>query len=263
MGILNVTPDSFFDGGKFIDSAAAVAHGMKLVEDGAYIIDIGGESTRPGSASVDADEEISRVIPVIKGIRERSDVTISIDTRKAVVAEAAIDAGAEIVNDVSALRYDPDMAELVAKRGAGVVLMHALGDPSVMQDDPRYESVVDDINTFFAERLHYSTMKGIDASNIYIDPGIGFGKTLEHNLEILRRLDEFKCHGVTLLVGPSNKSFIGLILDEPVGRRIEGTIAASVLAVANGADILRVHDVAGIAKAIKVAEAIINRKDPT
>lgn len=262
MGIINVTPDSFFDGGKFLDPSAAVEQGLKLAGDGAHIIDIGGESTRPGSAGVDAEEEISRVIPVIKGIREKSDITISIDTRKAVVADAAIDAGAAIVNDVSALRYDPDMAELVAGRGVGVILMHALGDPSTMQDDPRYDNVIDDINTFFAERLHYSTLKGIDASNIYIDPGIGFGKTLDHNLEILRRLDEFKCHGVMLLVGPSNKSFIGLALDEPVGQRVEGTIAACVLAVTKGADILRVHDVAAIAKAVKVAEAIMNRKDP-
>lgn len=258
MGILNVTPDSFFDGGRFLDASAAIEHGLKLIEEGADIIDIGGESTRPGSKGVDVAEEIARTVPVIDAIKQAADITISIDTRKKAVAEAAIKAGAEIVNDVSALRFDEEMADFVAEKNVGLVLMHALGDPTAMQNDPRYENVVDDINSFFAERLNFSTSKGIDASNIYIDPGIGFGKTLEHNLEILRRLDEFKVHGVPLTVGPSNKSFIGLVLGEPVDRRLEGTIAACVLAVAKGVDMLRVHDVAEVRKAVKLAEAIID-----
>jgi dihydropteroate synthase len=260
MGILNVTPDSFYDGGRFIDPSAAIEKGLRLAAEGADIIDVGGESTRPGSGGIDAGEEISRVIPVIEGLKTAVDIHLSIDTRKSRVAEAAIDAGASIVNDISALRFDPKMADLVARRGVELILMHSLGDPETMQIDPQYENVVDDINSFFAERLEYSTSRGIDASKIWIDPGIGFGKTLEHNLEILRRLDEFKTHGVRLLVGPSNKSFIGLVLDQPVDKRLEGTIAACVVAIAKGADMLRVHDVGAVKKAVKLAEAILRGK---
>ena len=257
MGILNVTPDSFYDGGRFLDTNAAIEHGLRLACDGAGIIDVGGESTRPGSKGIEVDEEIARVVPVLQALSKQLDITLSIDTRKAEVAKAALEAGASIVNDVSALRFDPEMVNVVAAYKAGLVLMHSLGDPATMQVDPQYKDVIAEIDLFFAERLEYSTLKGINVSKIMLDPGIGFGKKLAHNLAILRRLGDFKRHGVSILVGPSNKSFIGLVLDAPVDQRLEGTIAASVLAVANGADMLRVHDVAPVAKAVKMAEAII------
>jgi len=262
IGILNVTPDSFYDGGKFIDANSAIEHGLLLAREGADIIDIGGESTRPGSKGVEADEEIARVVPVIEALAKQISIPLSIDTRKAKVARAALEAGASIVNDVSALRFDPEMVNVVASYNAGLVLMHSLGDPATMQVDPHYDDVVAEINSFFAERLEFSTSRGINESKITLDPGIGFGKKLAHNLTILRRLGDFKRHGVPVLVGPSNKSFIGLVLDAPVHKRLEGTIAACVLAVAKGADMLRVHDVASVGRAVQVAEAIIGNMMP-
>jgi dihydropteroate synthase len=260
MGILNVTPDSFHDGGRYLDPEAAIERGLQLVIDGADIIDIGGESTRPGSHGVDAATELARVVPVIRGLREKTSIPISIDTRKSAVAKAALDAGADIVNDISGLRDDTAMAGLVAGRSDEVVIMHTLGDPSTMQDNPVYDDVVDDINSFFRERLDYSTSKGIDASNIVLDPGIGFGKTLEHNLEIIRRFDEFAVHGVRTLIGPSNKSFIRRVLNEPEDARLEGTIAACIMAVVKGADMVRVHDVAPVRRALRLTEAILDGK---
>ncbi len=260
MGILNVTPDSFHDGGRYLDPEAAIERGLQLVIDGADIIDIGGESTRPGSHGVDAATELARVVPVILGLREKTSIPISIDTRKSAVAEAALDAGVDIVNDISGLRDDPAMAGLVAGRRVEVIIMHALGDPSTMQDNPVYDDVVADINSFFAQRLDYSTSKGIDASNIVLDPGIGFGKTLEHNLEIIRRFDEFSVHGARTIIGPSNKSFIRRVLDETEDIRLEGTIAACIMAVVKGADMVRVHDVAPVRRALRLTEAILDGK---
>jgi dihydropteroate synthase len=255
MGVVNVTPDSFSDGGLYLDSTAAVAHGEELVGDGADVLDIGGESTRPGAAEVDAAEELRRVGPVVAGLAEAT--TISIDTSKLTVAEAALDAGASIVNDVTALRRDPEMAALCADRGAGVVLMHMPGSPRTMQDNPTYEDVVDDVKAFLAERVEAAVAAGVAEERIWLDPGIGFGKTVEHNLELLRRLAELRELGRPLVIGTSRKSFIGRIDGSAVDERLGGSIASSVLAAAEGADVLRVHDVAETAQAMRVAEAIL------
>ncbi|HEX5374786.1 MAG TPA: dihydropteroate synthase, partial [Solirubrobacterales bacterium] len=255
MGIVNVTPDSFSDGGRYLDAGAAIAHGEELVRDGADVLDVGGESTRPGAEPVDAGEELRRVLPVVEGLA--SGATVSIDTSKAAVAAAAIDVGASIVNDVTALQGDPEMASLCAERGVGVVLMHMPGSPRTMQDDPRYEDVVDDVKAFLAERLEFAVSQGVDEERIWLDPGIGFGKTLEHNLELLRRLGELRGLGRPLVIGTSRKSFIGGIDGSGVEDRLGGTIASSVLAAAEGADVLRVHDVAEMGQAVRVAEAVL------
>ncbi len=259
MGVVNVTPDSFSDGGQFLDAERAIAHGAELAAQGAEILDVGGESTRPGAAEVDAVEELRRVVPVVRGLAGSLDpgaVSISIDTSKRAVAEAALDAGATIVNDVTALRADPEIAGLVADRAAGLVLMHMLGDPRTMQVDPVYEDVVTDVRNFLAERAELAIAAGVAKERIWLDPGIGFGKTLEHNLELLRRLGEIAELGMQVVVGASRKSFIAKIDGSAVGERLGGTIAASVLAAANGADVLRVHDVAEMAQALLVAGAI-------
>lgn len=255
MGVVNVTPDSFSDGGLYLDAGAAVAHSVELVRDGAEILDVGGESTRPGAAEVDEAEELRRTVPVVSELTGTA--TVSIDTSKAAVAEAAIDAGASIVNDVTALQGDPEMAALCAERGVGVVLMHMPGNPRTMQDDPRYDDVVDEVRAFLVERVEAAVAAGVEEERIWLDPGIGFGKTLEHNLELLRRLGELRELGRPLVIGTSRKSFIGRIDGSAVDRRIGGTIASSVLAAAEGADVLRVHDVAEIAQAMRVAEAIL------
>ncbi|HXS33762.1 MAG TPA: dihydropteroate synthase [Solirubrobacterales bacterium] len=255
MGVVNVTPDSFSDGGLYLDSDAAIAHGEKLVGDGAHVLDVGGESTRPGAREVDEAEELRRVEPVVAALAGAA--TVSIDTSKAAVAEAALDAGASIVNDVTALRRDPEMAALCAERGAGVVLMHMPGNPRTMQDDPRYDDVVDDIRAFLAERIEAAVAAGIAEERIWLDPGIGFGKTVEHNLELLRRLAELRDLGRPLVIGTSRKSFIGKIDGSAVDERLGGSIASSVLAAAEGADVLRVHDVAETAQAMRVAEAVL------
>lgn len=258
MGVVNVTPDSFSDGGRYLDADAAVAHGEELVRDGADILDVGGESTRPGAEAVGVEEELARVGPVVKGLAGVA--TVSIDTSKAAVAEAALEAGAAIVNDVTALRGDPEMAGLCAERGAGLVLMHMQGDPRTMQENPVYEDVVEEVKAFLAERLEVAMAAGVDEGRVWLDPGIGFGKTLEHNLELLRRLGELRDLGRPLVVGTSRKAFIGRVDGSEVDDRLGGTIASSVLAFAEGADVVRVHDVAEAAQALKVAAAILNRQ---
>jgi len=255
MGVVNVTPDSFSDGGLFLDPDMAIGHGRELVEQGAEILDVGGESTRPGAAEVSAEEETARVVPVVAGLAGTA--TVSIDTSKAAVAAAALDAGASIVNDVTALRGDPEIGALCAERDAGLVLMHMQGDPRTMQADPHYDDVVDDVKAFLAERLDVAVAAGVAEERVWLDPGIGFGKTLEHNLELLRRLGELRDLGRPLVVGTSRKSFIGKVDGSGVDERLGGTIASSVLALAEGADVLRVHDVAEIDQAARVATAIL------
>jgi dihydropteroate synthase len=256
MGVVNVTPDSFSDGGLYLDPQAAIAHGHELAEAGAEILDVGGESTRPGAEPVAAEEELRRVVPVIRGLRE-GDCEISVDTSKAAVAAAALDAGATIVNDVTALRGDPEMARLCAERGATVVLMHMLGEPRTMQRDPRYDDVVAEVKAFLAERLAAAFAAGIAEERVWLDPGIGFGKTAAHNMELLRRLGELRELGRPLVVGTSRKSFIGKVDGSGADERLGGTIASSVLAAAEGAEVLRVHDVAEVGQALAVAAAIL------
>jgi dihydropteroate synthase len=256
MGVVNVTPDSFSDGGLYFDAEAAIAHGEELARAGAAILDVGGESTRPGAEEVALDEELRRVVPVIEGLAG-SDAQISVDTSKAAVAGAALDAGATIVNDVTALRGDAEMATLCAERGATVVLMHMLGSPPTMQENPVYGDVVEEVKAFLAERAKAAIAAGIEEQRIWLDPGIGFGKTAEHNMELLRRLSELRDLGRPLLVGTSRKGFIGKVDGSAASERLGGTIASSVLAAAEGADVLRVHDVAEVGQALAVATAIL------
>ncbi len=255
MGILNVTPDSFSDGGKFNRVDSAVRHAEEMVEEGADIIDIGGESTRPGAQPVSAEEEIERVIPVIREVKKRLNTIISIDTYKAEVAKAAIEEGADIINDVSAAR-SREMEELILTRKLPVILMHMKGRPRDMQKDPRYDDVVDEIYTFLKERVDFFADNGLPREQMAIDPGIGFGKTLNHNLTILNHLDSFSTIGTPILIGPSRKSFIGMILDLPVEERLEGTISSVVWSYLKGACIFRVHDVKANKRALDVARAI-------
>ena len=257
MGILNVTPDSFSDGGRFFDAEDAMKQGIALAEDGADIIDVGGESTRPGAEPVDPGEEISRVVPVIEALRERIETPISIDTTKAEVAAAALTAGADIVNDVSAGRFDSQMLGLAAGRGVPVVLMHMLGEPRTMQAAPAYEDVTEEVAAFLRARAQAAREAGIASEKIVIDPGFGFGKTREHNLELLRNLRRFTELGYPLLAGTSRKSFIGATLDLPVGERLEGTAATVALAVAAGASIVRVHDVGPMRRVASMVEAVL------
>lgn len=256
MGVVNVTPDSFSDGGLYLDPEVAIRHGEGLARAGAEILDVGGESTRPGAEEVDVEEELRRVVPVIEGLRG-IEAQISVDTSKASVAAAALDAGAEIVNDVTALRGDPEMAGLCANCEATVVLMHMLGTPRTMQRDPVYEDVVEDVKAFLAERVEVAVAAGIAEERIWLDPGIGFGKTAEHNLELLRRLAELRELGRPLVIGTSRKSFIGRVDGSDAGERLGGTIASSVLAAAEGAEVLRVHDVAEVRQAMAVTTAIL------
>jgi dihydropteroate synthase len=255
MGIVNVTPDSFSDGGEFLSPDAAVAHGRELLSAGADIVDVGGESTRPGAAEVSAEEEMERVLPVVAALAADG-ATVSIDTSKAAVADAALAAGATIVNDVTALA-DPAMAPLCAERGPGVILMHMKGTPRTMQDDPVYDEVVSDVREFLAERLRFAMDAGIAEDRIWVDPGIGFGKTVDHNLELIARLGELHDLGRPIVVGASRKTFIGKITGRDVGDRLGGSIASNVLAVAHGADVLRVHDVPETIEALRVAEPIL------
>jgi dihydropteroate synthase len=259
MGIVNVTPDSFSGDGLGADVGAAVERGLRMVEEGADILDIGGESTRPGSEAVSVDEELRRVIPVIEGIARRSSAPISIDTYKARVAREALAAGACIVNDITGLRSDAKMPEVARQAGAAVIVMHMQGTPRTMQDNPHYDDVIGEISAFLKQQADAALAAGIARDQIVVDPGIGFGKNLEHNLEILRRLAGFKALGYPVLVGPSRKRFIGTILDLPVDQRLEGTAAAVALAIANGADIVRVHDVAQMVRVARVADAIARR----
>jgi dihydropteroate synthase len=256
MGVVNVTPDSFSDGGLYLDPEAAIARGVELAAAGAAILDVGGESTRPGAEEVPQEEELRRVEPVVAGLAG-GEAAISIDTSKSAVAAAALGAGAEIVNDVTAFRGDPEMAALCADRGATVVLMHMLGSPRTMQDEPRYDDVVEDVKAFLAARVEAAIAAGVEEERIWLDPGIGFGKTAEHNLGLLRRLSELRELGRPLVVGASRKSFIGKVDGSDAGERLGGTIASSVLAAAEGAEVLRVHDVAEVGQAMAVAGAIL------
>ena len=260
MGVVNVTPDSFSDGGLYLDPKAATQHGLSLAGEGASILDVGGESTRPGADPVAAETELERVLPVIEGLNAaRVGASISIDTSKASVAEAALQAGASLVNDVTAFRGDPAMASLVASSGASCCLMHMLGEPRTMQRDPRYEDVVSEVKEFLEERVAFAVGEGVPEEKIMLDPGIGFGKTGEHNLELLRRLEEIVAIGRPVVVGTSRKSFLGKITGREVDQRVPGTIATNVIAYLNGARIFRVHDVAPVADALKVAAATFSR----
>jgi dihydropteroate synthase len=256
MGIVNVTPDSFSDGGQFLDPGRAVDHGRELIDEGADVLDIGGESTRPGARAVSEQEELARVRPVIEGLAGQG-TPISIDTSKLAVAEAALHSGASMVNDVTALRAEPRIAAMCADRGAELVLMHMRGTPRTMQENPRYDDVVDDVKAFLGERIEFARGEGVPEERIWIDPGIGFGKTPEHNVELLRRLGELTELGRPVLVGPSRKSFIGKISGAPVDDRIGGTIASCALAFANGAAMVRVHDVREVREGMRVAAAIL------
>jgi len=256
VGVINVTPDSFSDGGRFFETLAAVEQARELVDEGADIIDVGGESTRPGSDPVDTPEELRRVIPVIRGIREAGiGVPISIDTRKFAVVKAAVEVGATIVNDVRALRDDPEIADFCAETGVGVVLMHMQGTPKTMQDNPYYEDVIGEIGQFFESRMEFAISRGVKPEQIVLDPGIGFGKTVEHNLRIIRECGAWLKLGRPIMVGPSRKSFIGKILDVGVDKRLNGTIGACVIALMNGARLFRVHDVRPVREALTVAYA--------
>ena len=258
MGVLNVTPDSFFDGGNYEDKNKAVDRALELEAQSADMIDIGGESTRPGSEPVPADVELGRIIPVIEALRKRTSCLISVDTVKARVAEAALEAGADIINDISSARHDIRMLELAHRFKAGLIMMHMKGEPKNMQDKPSYDNVLAEVKVFLKERLDYALAFGIPKERIIIDPGIGFGKRLEDNLRIINNLTTFQDLGRPVLVGTSRKSFIGKILDLPPEERLEGTIASAVLSIVRGAAILRVHDVKAVKRAVVVAEAILN-----
>ncbi len=263
MGVVNVTPDSFSDGGRYLSAAAAIRHGQELEAQGAAILDIGGESTRPGAAPVAAAEERERVVPVIEGLLAAGvRARISVDTSKAVVAAAALQAGASIVNDVTALRGDPEMAALIAERGAEVCLMHMLGEPRTMQRDPRYADVVGEVGAFLCERVAAAAVAGIASERIMIDPGIGFGKTAAHNLELLARLEEISALGPAVVIGTSRKSFIGAITGREVDGRLAGTIATNVIALQRGASVFRVHDVGPVREALQVTAATVSARWP-
>jgi dihydropteroate synthase len=260
VGVLNVTPDSFSDGGKFLDVDCAVEHAREMAQAGADIIDIGGESTRPGATPVSAEEELRRVLPVAEQL---ADLVVSIDTTKAVVAEKTLAAGARIVNDISALRFDPRMAEVIRDAGAGVVLMHMQGTPQTMQRDPQYKEVVTEVRSFLAERIAFAESRGLKKSQIAVDPGLGFGKTMEQNLQLLAHVSEFSSLGCAVLVGASRKSFIGKVLDlggfgqgREASERLWGTAATVAWAVAQGARVVRVHDVAEMTDVVRMVEAV-------
>jgi dihydropteroate synthase len=259
MGVVNVTPDSFSDGGLYLEPQAAVEHGLALAEEGAAILDVGGESTRPGAARVSEEEELRRVLPVVEPLAAAGN-RVSIDTSKVAVARAALEAGATIVNDVSAFRFDPGLAGLVAERQAHCCLMHMLGEPGTMQEDPRYQDVVSEVKAFLEERLDFAVGQGVPEERVWLDPGIGFGKTVGHNLELLRRLGEIVAIGRPVVVGTSRKSFLGKLAGgKPEGERLPGTIATNVLALERGASVFRVHDVAPVLDALTIAAATVNR----
>jgi dihydropteroate synthase len=263
MGILNVTPDSFYDHGAFFSRDRALDHALAMIDEGADIIDVGGESTRPFSEPTPRAEELARILPVIEAVRKHSDVLLSVDTYKAVVARAAIAAGADIINDISSLSFDPDMADVIAESGVPVVLMHIKGTPRDMQKDPIYKDVVGEIREFFVERIAFARSAGIDEENIVVDPGIGFGKRLQDNLAIIRELGRLKELGQPLLMGTSMKSFIGQIMGTTaLEDRAEGTLASVAMSVWNGADIVRVHDVARTRRVITFMEALMASSAP-
>ena len=256
MGVLNVTPDSFSDGGEYIDPEKALDHAYFMAESGADILDVGGESSRPGADSVTAEEEIGRVIPIVKKLAKKTKLPISIDTVKSEVAERAIDAGATILNDISALRSDDKMAEIAAESGAYIILMHMRGTPADMQKDTEYQDLIGEISGFLDDVASKAMDRGVKKERIIIDPGIGFGKSVEGNFIVLKNLDKFLNLGYPIMIGASRKSFIGKTLDVDTGERVEGSIAAACYAVLNGADIVRVHDVAETRRALTIIEKI-------
>jgi dihydropteroate synthase len=257
MGVLNVTADSFSDGGRFLKHQDAIAQGMRMVEQGADIIDVGGESTRPGSDPISLKEELSRVIPVISALSQQTEVPISIDTYKSEVAKRALDAGAQMINDISALRFDPEMKKIAKEYDVPIVLMHIKGTPKDMQQNPWYEDVIGEISEYLNESIKMAQEAGIDKGKIIIDPGIGFGKRLEDNLNILKNLGKFSILGCPILIGCSRKSFIGRILELPVEERLEGSLAALAASVMNGASMVRVHDVEESKRVTRMVDAII------
>jgi len=261
MGVVNVTPDSFSDGGRYLDAGVAIEHGLELEAEGAEMLDVGGESTRPGAAPVSEAEELRRVIPVIEGlVAAGTRAQISIDTYKSRVAARALASGATLINDVTAFRGDPEIAAVVAEANADCCLMHMLGDPRTMQRDPRYDDVVNDIKAFLEERMAFAMASGIAEERILLDPGIGFGKTVEHNLELLRRLGELVELGRPVAIGTSRKSFLGKITGRGVDDRVAGTVATNVLAYERGASVFRVHDVAPVRDALAVTAATVSAR---
>jgi dihydropteroate synthase len=256
MAVLNITPDSFSDGGQFFDPDRALQQALRMEAEGADLIDVGGESTRPGAAPVSVEEEIRRVVPVVERLSKQMAVPISIDTTKSEVAQRAIEAGASIINDVSGFMRDPRMLSVAANGKSGLVIMHTKGTPQTMQRHPRYHDLIGEIHRFLSERIDAAVSHRIPRNRIVVDPGIGFGKTANHNLKILHRLGDFSDLGVPLLVGPSRKSFIGRILDLPPSERLEGTAAAAAIAVFQGARIIRIHDIKPLVRVVRVAEAI-------
>jgi dihydropteroate synthase len=263
MGIVNVTPDSFSDGGRYLDASAAIDHGLALVEEGADVLDLGAESTRPGAAPVNEQEEIRRLLPVVEALAAKAGVPLSVDTMKASVARAALEAGAQIVNDVSAGTHDAGMLALCAERNAPVVLMHMRGEPRTMQTGVRYRDVVGDVLAYLDERAAAARAAGVTSDRILVDPGFGFGKLVEHNLVLLRRLGEFRRLGYPVVAGTSRKTFIGKVLgDLPVEERLEGTAATVALAIWNGASVVRVHDVGAMRRVVNIVEATMNAIEP-
>jgi len=260
MGILNVTPDSFSDGGKFLEPARAIEQGIRMAEEGADIIDIGGESTRPGSDPISPQQELDRILPVVEALVKEVKVPLSVDTYKSEVARQALQAGAHLVNDISAMRFDPRMPEVVRKLDVPVVLMHIKGTPKNMQVNPHYDDLIGEITQYLDDAIEQARAAGVPKENLVIDPGIGFGKRVEHNFEILRRLGEFKSLGCPILIGPSRKSFIGVALNLPVEERLEGTAAAVALGIAHGAAIVRVHDVKAMVRVARIADLIVGKR---
>ena len=257
MGVLNVTPDSFYDGGILRDLSGALARATEMEADGADILDVGGESSRPGAAPVPVEIECERVLPVVESLQPLG-LPVSVDTYHAATAREAVRRGAKMINDISALRFDPEMVHVVAEAGCDCVLMHMLGTPRTMQQDPQYTDVVDDICAFFEERMGYAVRNGVREAALWLDPGFGFGKTVAHNLTLVRRLGEFRKFGRPILIGTSNKSTIGAVLEAPVHDRIEGTAATVAISIANGADCIRVHNVKAMARVAKMTDAILN-----
>lgn len=261
MGVVNVSPDSFYDGGTHFSTAQAVEHGLRLADEGADILDVGGESTRPGAKPVPLEEEQRRVLPVVEGLASRCKIPLSVDTYKAEVARRALDLGAVMVNDISGLRFDPGMARVAAEGGAALIVMHMRGEPRTMQAAPAYANLMGEVVEVLRRSVETAVEGGLDREQVLVDPGIGFGKTLDHNLHLLRHLPELRVLGRPIVVGPSRKSFIGTISGLPAGERLEGTLAAVTLAVSGGAHIVRVHDVSAVRRSVEIADAVC-RRDP-
>lgn len=259
IGVLNVTPDSFSDGGKFLSPKKAIEHALMMAGEGADVIDVGGESTRPGSEQVSVEEELRRVLPVIEEVTKEIDIPVSIDTYKSEVARRALDAGAGMINDISALRFDPEMGKVASEYDVPVVLMHIKGTPKNMQDNPSYTDVIQEISDYLNESIKMAKISGIADDKIIVDPGIGFGKRVEHNLEILKNLKKLTHLGKPILLGVSRKSFIGKVLDLPTEERLEGSLAALTVAISNGANILRVHDVKESKRVAQMVDTILKR----